>query len=169
VNGRPFFNVASIGFGVGLTRALTRASKWRWGVLGYAITAIRALDRFHPVTIERDGRPQQFRTVHVAVGNGRHYGGGMIVSENARIDDGRLGIYSLEVRSFWRMLLLLPALRSGRHHAWAEIRTLAGQKFELRTRRPPLRQHGWKDDPHSGPVPCTARRVERLCNGMMIQ
>jgi diacylglycerol kinase family enzyme len=43
-------------------------------------------------------------SIHVAIGNGRHYGGGMTVSERARIDDGRLHIYSLEVDSLWRLV-----------------------------------------------------------------
>jgi diacylglycerol kinase family enzyme len=60
----------------------------------------------------------------------------MTIAEGARIDDGRLDIYSLEIESLWRLLLLLPALRSGRHRAWAEIRTLTGDDIELRTRRP---------------------------------
>jgi YegS/Rv2252/BmrU family lipid kinase len=137
-NGRPFFNVASIGFGVDLTRALTRDSKRRWGVLGYVAAALRALERLRPFEVEivQDGITHRSRTVHVAIGNGRHYGGGMTVADGARIDDGRLDIYSLEVESLWRLLLLLPALRSGRHDAWAEIRTLTGDDIELRTRRP---------------------------------
>jgi diacylglycerol kinase (ATP) len=138
VNGRPFFNVASIGFGVDLTRALSHDSKRRWGALGYAAAGLRALERLRPFTAEivQDGTVLPSRTVHVAVGNGRHYGGGMTISEHARIDDGRLDIYSLEVESFWRLLLLLPALRSGRHHAWSEIRVLSGDEIEIRTRRP---------------------------------
>jgi diacylglycerol kinase (ATP) len=54
VNGHPFFNVASIGFGVDLTRALTRDAKRRWGALGYAIAGLRALGRLSmPVRIRR--------------------------------------------------------------------------------------------------------------------
>ncbi len=45
VNGRPFFNVASLGLGVDLTRALTRDAKRRWGVLGYAVAGLRVLRR----------------------------------------------------------------------------------------------------------------------------
>lgn len=138
VNGHLFFNVASIGFGVDLTRALTRDSKRRWGALGYVVAGLRALGRLRPFSVEiiEGGTTHRSRTVHVAVGNGRHYGGGMTMSEDASIDDGRLDLYSLEVESLWRLLLLAPALRSGRHHAWAEIRTLSGDEFELRTRRP---------------------------------
>ena len=138
VNGHPFFNVASIGFGVDLTRALTRDSKRRWGALGYVVAALRAIERLKPFSVEiiENDATHRSRTVHIAVGNGRHYGGGMTISEHARIDDGRLDLYSLEVESFWRLLLMAPALRSGRHGAWAEIRTLSGHEFELRTRRP---------------------------------
>lgn len=138
VNGHPFFNVASVGFGVDLTRALTRDSKRRWGALGYVVAALRAVERLKPFSVEiiDNETIHRSRTVHIAVGNGRHYGGGMTISEHARIDDGRLDLYSLEVQSFWRLLLLAPALRSGRHGAWAEIRTLSGNEFELRTRRP---------------------------------
>jgi diacylglycerol kinase (ATP) len=139
VNGHPFFNVASIGFGVDLTRALTSDSKRRFGTIGYAIAALRAVSRLRPFRAEiMHGHTIHIsRTIHVAVGNGRHYGGGMTVSEHARIDDGRLHIYSLEVDSLWRLLRLLPALRSGRHDAWREIRTLEGEEIEVRTPRRP--------------------------------
>jgi diacylglycerol kinase (ATP) len=139
VNGHPFFNVASIGFGVDLTRALTSDSKRRFGTIGYAIAALRAASRLRPFRAEiMHGHTIHLsRTIHVAVGNGRHYGGGMTVSEHARIDDGCLHIYSLEVDSLWRLLRLLPALRSGRHDAWKEIRTLEGEEIEVRTPRRP--------------------------------
>lgn len=137
VNGHPFLNVASIGFGVDLTRALTRDAKRRWGTLGYAIAGFRALSRLQPFTawIEHGGRTDVTRTVHLAIGNGRHYGGGMIVAEQARLDDGRLHAFSLEVAHWWELIRLLPALRNGTHHAWAEVMTLAGEELHVRTRR----------------------------------
>jgi YegS/Rv2252/BmrU family lipid kinase len=137
VNGHPYFNVASLGFGVDLTHALTSDAKRRWGPLGYAVAGLRVLRRLRPfhVDIEIGGDRHRSRTVHFAVGNGRHYGGGMTVSEDAAIDDGRLDIYSLEVASAWKLLLLLPALRSGHTRRWTEIRTLAGQEIRVTTRR----------------------------------
>ena len=137
VNGHPFFNVASLGFGVDLTHALTSDAKKRWGPLGYAVAGLRVLRRLQPfhVDIEVGGTRTRSRTVHLAVGNGRHYGGGMTVSEDAAIDDGRLDVYSLEVASVIKLLMLLPALRSGRTRDWTEIRTLAGQEIRVSTRR----------------------------------
>ena len=137
VNGHPFFNVASLGLGVDLTHALTSDAKRRWGPLGYAVAGLRVLRRLRPFRVEiaiGDDRHRS-RTVHLAVGNGRHYGGGMTVSEEASIDDGRLDVYSLEVESVWGLLRLLPALRSGRTRNWTEIRTLAGQEIRVTSRR----------------------------------
>ena len=95
---------------------------------------LRRLRAFHASITIGDERTVS-RTVHLAVGNGRHYGGGMTVSEDASIDDGRLDVYSLEVDSILRLLRLLPALRSGRTGEWTEIRTLKGQEITIRTRR----------------------------------
>ncbi len=137
VNGHPFFNVASLGFGVDLTHALTSDAKRRWGPLGYAVAGLRVLRRLRPfhVEITVGGERHRSRTVHLAVGNGRHYGGGMTVSRDASIDDGRLDVYSLEVESVWGLLRLLPALRSGHTQDWTEIRTLAGQEIRVTARR----------------------------------
>src|SRR5690606_4336463 len=42
-NGHPFFNVASIGFSARVARGLRHEDKRRWGVLGYAVAAGRAI------------------------------------------------------------------------------------------------------------------------------
>src|SRR5919199_5709794 len=81
VNGHPFFNVASIGFSAELARELTAEAKRKWGVLGYALTALRLLVNMRPfrAALEHDGTLERTRTVQISVGNGRHYGGGMTV------------------------------------------------------------------------------------------
>ena len=136
-NGHPFLNVASIGFGVDLTRAVTRDSKRRWARFGYAVAGWRVLSRLRPFTAEitHGGQVHISRTVHVAIGNGRHYGGGMVVDEQAWLDDGRLHTFSLEVDHWWRLLRLLPALRKGTHGTWTEVRTMTGEEVMVRTRR----------------------------------
>ena len=138
VNGIPFLNVASVGFGVDLTRALTGDSKRRWGRLGYLVAAFRVLRRMRPfhATITVGETVHRCKTVHLAVGNGRHYGGGMTVSEDAAIDDNRLDVYSLEVPGALALLKILPSLRIGSHGRWAEVQTMAGQDVLVETRHP---------------------------------
>jgi YegS/Rv2252/BmrU family lipid kinase len=138
VNGIPFFNVASIGFSAELARDLGQDVKKRWGKLGYAIAAFRLLRRSRPFTvwIRHDGAEEKGKTIQVSVGNGRHYGGGMTVASDARPDDGKLDVYSLELDHWWRLLALLPYLRRGTHGQWKDVRTFHTTECEVRTRRP---------------------------------
>ena len=58
----------------------------------------------------------------------------MTVSEQASIEDGRLDVYSLEVRALWHLLALLPAIRHGWQGRWREVRTFTGTDLTVRTR-----------------------------------
>lgn len=138
VNGKPFFNVASVGLSATLAKELTYDAKQRLGRLGYAWAAVKALVRAQPfhATIESDNEVVNVRTLQVAVGNGRFYGGGMTVEESALIDDGQLDLYSLEFSAAWKLALMLRSFRHGRHSAWDEVRAIKGQSFTIRTRRP---------------------------------
>ncbi|MDJ0388921.1 lipid kinase [Roseomonas sp. E05] len=138
VNGLPFFNVASIGFSATLAQRLGRKEKRRWGKLGYALAAFRLLREVRPFTawLTHDGVTEKVRTIQVAVGNGRHYGGGMTVESTARPDDGKLDVYSLELDHRWRLLALVPYLRRGTHGQWRDVRAFPTTECEVRTRRP---------------------------------
>jgi YegS/Rv2252/BmrU family lipid kinase len=137
VNGRPFFNVASIGLSVAITRELTTDLKRRWGRLAYALASLRALPQARPFQAElRYGeRVEVVRTLQIAVGNGRYYGAGMVVAEHAEPDDGLLHLYSLEFERAWWLAALLPSLRAGTHRRWRQVRAADCAEVEIRTRR----------------------------------
>ncbi len=138
VNDQLFFNVASIGLSAEVAQELTPDLKRRFGKLGYAVAAIRVLARARPfrARIIGGGREIDSLTLQVAVGNGRYYGGGNVVTEKAAIDDGALDLYSLELLHAWRLVLMLVSFRRGAHTAKREVRDLRGPEFEIRTRRP---------------------------------
>jgi diacylglycerol kinase (ATP) len=138
VNGHPFFNVASIGLSVELTKVLTRDFKRRYGKLGYGLAAIRVLARARPfqATIRSGGSAVRAGTLQIAVGNGRYYGGGNAIEKTAAIDDQRLDLYSLEFRQAWKLALLARSFRYGEHGAWDEVRAVRGKEFDVVTRRP---------------------------------
>lgn len=137
-NGHPFFNVASIGFSADLAMSLTEKAKKRWGKLGYGLIAARLLasSRLFTAVLEHDGRAEHLRTLQIAVGNGRHYGGGMKVHADATATDGMLDFYSLEVDHWWRLLALLPSLRKGTHGEWDDVRAFSTKDLTVRTSRP---------------------------------
>lgn len=139
VNDRHFFNVASLGLSVKLTRSLSPEIKRRWGRLGYLRTAFGMLPhrhRFHAEIQVEDGSRLSVRTAQIAVGNGRYYGGGMAIHRTARIDDGRLDLYSLEMASAWTVPLVAMLFASGRQGELRDVRTLRSTAFTITTDRP---------------------------------
>lgn len=138
VNGKYFFNVASIGLSVRITQRLTKEAKKRWGVFAYAVAAIQAIWKAKPFSalIEHNQTFIPVKTIQIAVGNGRYYGGGMTVAHDATIDDQRLDLYSLEIKRWWQWLALLPAFWNGRYDARLGVRTLEGQEISIDTRSP---------------------------------
>jgi YegS/Rv2252/BmrU family lipid kinase len=138
VNGHYFLTTASLGLSVAITERLDVALKRRWGILAYGAAAMRVLARVRPfhAAIRWEGRETVTRTVQIVVGNGRHYGQALTVAEDARIDDERLDLYSIELHRWWRLVGLLPALKRGRHGRRDEVLALRAREFEIHTRRP---------------------------------
>jgi diacylglycerol kinase (ATP) len=138
VNDHYFFNVAHIGLGVHITYELTPEVKKRWGVFSYLQAFFRALSRKRSfrIALQVDGNTYHQRSIHVAVGNGRFYGGGNIVDERAHIDSGEMCLFSLKPQSLWELLTLAPLLRSGKQHLVKRTFTATGKRIEIRTSRP---------------------------------
>jgi diacylglycerol kinase (ATP) len=137
VNGKYFFNVASLGLSVKITQELTKEIKRRWGIFAYAAIAFQVICKSRPFSAEIiiNGQSVLVKTVQIAVGNGRYYGGGMAVVHDAAIDDQRLDLYSLEIDHWWQIIPLLPAMRQGRHIDWQSVRALQGQEITVHTRK----------------------------------
>jgi diacylglycerol kinase (ATP) len=98
-----YVNVASVGLSVGATRALSPWLKKSTGPLAYPLAAMRAFFRHEPFSArlvfpDEDNEPVEYdRLLQIAVGNGRFYGGGMIVAPESGIDDKTLDIYAIEL------------------------------------------------------------------------
>jgi len=138
VNDRLFFNVASIGLSAELIRHHSDERKRRFWLFAYVpslIDAYRATRPFH-ARLRCDGEVQDLRAMQISVGNGRHYGGGMTIHEGATIDDRHFDVYALRPLGLWRLMMVFPALRSGRLEKLDEILVRRGREIELRTRKP---------------------------------
>lgn len=135
VNGKHFFNVASLGLSVQITERLNQRVKRHWGVLAYAVTALGVIWQAQPfrADIRLDGELIRVKTVQIAVGNGRYYGGGLTVCEDAAIDDQQLHLYSLNVRHWWQLVASLPVIWKGRHKAWLGFHACKCQEIEIYT------------------------------------
>jgi len=134
-DGRYFFNAANIGLGTGVTHELTPEIKKRWGVLSYlraAFAAFKSNQAFR-ATIIVDGTQYCVRSIQLAVGNGRFYGGGNIIDESSVIDDGMLKLYSLPPQTLWKLLRTAPWLRVGKQRQLEHTFTASGRRIEIST------------------------------------
>lgn len=114
-----YVNVASMGLGAEVVRAVSPHLKRTIGPAAYPAAAARAFLRARPfdATLSFPARDHPTVTLHrlvqLAAGNGRFYGGGMVVAPEAGIDDRCLDLYAVEARSRLSLLRLIPRLRSG--------------------------------------------------------
>jgi len=137
VNGKYFFNVASMGLSVDITEKLSRGMKRRWGILAYGITALQVISstRRFRATIKVDGDVFHVKTIQIAIGNGLYYGGGMAIAEDAAIDDQRLDLYSIELKHWWQIFPLIWGLPKGHHHQLDWVRSIEGKEIENYTHK----------------------------------
>ncbi len=114
-----YVNVASVGLGVEATRALSPQLKKRIGPLAYPVAAIKAFLKHEPFTAQLtfpdgDHEPIGYgRLLQVAVGNGRFYGGGMVVAPDSGIDDRTLDVYAIKLGRRRDLVGVARYLKSG--------------------------------------------------------
>jgi YegS/Rv2252/BmrU family lipid kinase len=143
VNNHYFFNVAHLGLGVKVTQELTDEVKKQWGVLSYLKAFFAALARVKQFKahLVADGVRYRQRSIQMAVGNGRYYGGGNVIDEATRIDDGKLSLYSLRPQTVWELLTLAPLLRDGRQRYNKRVFHIQAEHIEITTGAKPMAIH----------------------------
>jgi diacylglycerol kinase (ATP) len=160
VNERPFLNVATIGLAAHVARHHVGWRKRMLGVASYPISWIKAWKDAKPfrARVIADDTEAVMRCSQIAVGNGRHYGGGMTVAEDASHDDGLFHVYCVGPVGAWSWLRLLPALRSGTYAPSPAVRRLTARSVVIETRRAEVIN---VDGEISGSTPATFRIAER--------
>lgn len=114
MNGRPFFNVAGIGFD-GLVSNLMKASNWR-GFGPYFLKSLEAGLTYTPreCRIELDDRVVVEKCFVVAIANGPMYGYNVQIAPDARLDDGFFEVVILKDAPRWQYFAAVPATLNGK-------------------------------------------------------
>ncbi|WP_170606309.1 YegS/Rv2252/BmrU family lipid kinase [Ruegeria arenilitoris] len=95
INGKPFVNVASGGFGAMITATTPKEMKKRLGGLAYTLFGLAKLSdaKSVPAQISIDGgAPYKVSISALAIANSRYAGGGFDVAPEAEISDGLLDL-----------------------------------------------------------------------------
>lgn len=114
-----YVNVASVGLGVEVTHTLSPLLKRYFGALAYPTAAAIAFLRHKPFSAtisfpHADHPTATFgRLLQVAVGNGRFYGGGMVVAPESSLEDRVLDVYAIELGTAGDLASVVRYFKSG--------------------------------------------------------
>jgi diacylglycerol kinase (ATP) len=138
VNGQYFANVSGLGLSTVINHQISPQLKRRFGAFAYIWHALKIIRRFKPfhARITSNGVSRFVRTMQITVCNGKHYGPGMVVKEDASIDDGKLDLLSTEITKWWQGIKLIPSFFRGIYNKGHEVRLIQAEEFEIWTRRP---------------------------------
>jgi YegS/Rv2252/BmrU family lipid kinase len=138
VNGQYFFNIASLGLSAEVNRRVSKRLKRHWGVLAYVVTALQVFSTIKPfwVDIYWEGGSIEVKTWQITVANGRYYGSGLAIADDAAIDDRRLDLHSVEIQHWWEIPPLLLATLRGKSATGKGARLIQGKDIEIHTRQP---------------------------------
>ncbi|RYC04132.1 lipid kinase [Nocardioides zhouii] len=140
VDGRAYLNVASLGLSVAVTRRLTPGLKRRLGRFAYPAATLAAYRDHRPFSASlelEDGTVLELHDLmQVAVGNGRHYGGGLTVAPNASIDDHLLDVYAVGQGRLRDHVSIARLLRTGHLVEHDRVHHLTARRLTLLTDEP---------------------------------
>ncbi|NMM42996.1 YegS/Rv2252/BmrU family lipid kinase [Rhodospirillaceae bacterium KN72] len=115
VGDRPFLNVVSLGISVEIASMHEDGAKKLLGRFAYPIRWSEAWRRHRPLKLEIDvdGEKRRTRCSLLGVGCGRHYGGGLTLDEQAKLNDGFLHLYYVTPKHALHWVRFLPGLWRG--------------------------------------------------------
>ncbi|MGE5508811.1 MAG: diacylglycerol/lipid kinase family protein [Chitinophagales bacterium] len=136
--GRWFINVASAGLDAEIARTMAEDLRFLRGTAAYVCATLKCLARLKPapVVLELDGVAHALDAVLVAVANGRFYGGGMMITPEARLDDGFFDVCVLGALGRLEFLEAFPRVFRGSHVTHPKISLYRARSVRLRPAGP---------------------------------
>ena len=134
-----YVNVASVGLSVEVTRSLSPRLKKSVGPLAYPVAALTAFFKHKPFAarlrfLDEDHEPVEYdRLLQIAVGNGRFYGGGMVVAPGSGIDDRNLDVYAIRLGRRRDLVGVAQYLRSGDFVKSESVNHFRTRRLQLET------------------------------------
>lgn len=119
VGDNHYVNVASVGMGPLVTQALSPTLKKRLGALAYPIAALKGVTRHRPFSArlsfpDGEREPQELDGLfQIGVGNGRFYGGGLVVAPESSVDDRTLDVYAVRLKRWGDLPRLVRHIKGG--------------------------------------------------------
>jgi diacylglycerol kinase (ATP) len=132
VDSEWFAAILSTGFD-SVVNERANSLKWPKGPQRYNAAIALELPKFKPIQYEitMDSSTLTTEAMLIAVGNGRSYGGGMLVCPQAQLNDGLFDVMILEPVTKVEFLKVFPKVFSGSHISHPAVKTFRTQKVSI--------------------------------------
>ncbi|HUQ42404.1 MAG TPA: diacylglycerol kinase family protein [Candidatus Limnocylindrales bacterium] len=117
VNGRVFLNAAGVGIDGHVAERVLASSRVVGPTLGYMVGSLVSIATYRPreMRVRIDGTSRAGRHLLIVAANGTHFGSGMHVAPDAKLDDGLLDIVVGGDLGRWSSIVALAKLYRGTH------------------------------------------------------
>jgi YegS/Rv2252/BmrU family lipid kinase len=126
-------NITSLGISALVVTLAERSPSFVGGSGAFLLGTLRAIlrHRGHPVTLRVDGEVvHEGPLILATAGNGRYFGGGMLVCPQAYCDDGKLDVVVVAGLSKAHLLAKLYSIYRGTHLKDSGVRSFRGRVIE---------------------------------------
>jgi diacylglycerol kinase (ATP) len=156
VDSEWFAAILSTGFD-SVVNERANAMAWPRGPQRYNVAIAHELPRFSPIEYEitTDTRSFTTKAMLIAIGNGRSYGGGMLVCPHAKLDDGLFDVMILKPVSKLEFIKVFPKVFSGSHITHPAVEIFRTKKIELNADA-----IAYADGERIGPAPVSAQCIQ---------
>jgi diacylglycerol kinase (ATP) len=151
-NDRSFYSFGAVSAGFdALVNA--RANTWSWiaGPVKYRLAMYRELAAFKPISYRAvvDGVEKIFEAILCTIANSPAYGGGLLITPDAKVDDGKLDLFVLKAISRLELIKLFPKVYYGGHVDHPAVEIIRVESLELYSEGMPA----YADGEHVGAAP----------------
>jgi len=151
---KRFLTVATLGFDSEVSRFVETRRLWLKGTPAYLYGVVRVLLRFRAplVRLQGDFGVREERLLLAATGNAPSYGGAMLITPGAKLDDGVFQVCIVKEVSAWTVLRILPRVLKGTHVTHPAVTLLETRTLDIATPDGP--QWVCADGETLGQTPC---------------
>lgn len=132
IDGEYFGAIASTGFD-SLVNERANSIAWPKGPSKYNLAMALELPKFRPLEyqFQIDGKSYQREAMLIAAGNGRSYGGGMLVCPQADMSDGLLDLMILNPVSKREFVRIFPSVYEGKHVDHPKVEIIRAREIQI--------------------------------------
>ena len=137
-NGRIFVNSAGVGIDGHVAERIVASTRIVGPTLGYFVGSLVSIVEYspQPMKIRIDGAAREGKHLVVVASNGTHFGSGMRVAPNAKLDDGLLDITVAGDLGKWASVVALAKLYRGTHIDGRTILAFRARSLDVELARP---------------------------------